>query len=696
MTTLNGRTPKDSYMELLKINSSNMSTSLVGVETGDGIHTPFALSSTQVSLNGIVWPTSGAAPNKVLALDSSGQVATWVNALEVSPGTVSSVGMSLPNDFILDTSTITSTGVFGVTRASQTSKTFLAAPANSNGVPSYRTITALDIPVLNQNTTGSAATLATPHTIGMTGDVLWTSAGFDGSQNVTGVSTLVDTTVTAGSYGSASKTTMITVDSKGRLTNALETDIQIDWAQISNVPTSLVDYGITDAIPSSEKGAPNGVAVLGPDSKVLAIHLPSYVDDVLEFDDLASFPASGETGKIYVALDTNKTYRWSGSTYIYITSGAVDSVAGKTGVVTLVKADVGLGNVDNTSDANKPISTATQTALDLKAPINNPSFTGTVTGITRSMVGLSNVDNTSDFNKPLSSATQTALTLKAPLDSPIFTGTPSAPTAILGTNSTQLASTAFVIAQLANDAAPISHVGSGGSNHALATSSTAGFMSSTDKIKLDGLSTSGGTVSSVGLAAPTEFTVTNSPVTGSGTLTFTKNSQSANTVWAAPNGASGAPTFRALVAADIPTLNQNTTGNAGTVTNGVYLTASQNVSNKALSVTVINDYVRFLQQYNFGVASSGNAFVNFALGQKQFITLAANTNLSFSFPGVGSYQLIISQDGTGNRTVTWPAGTKFVGSATAPSLNTVGSGETVISIFYNGSSPYIQASKVNA
>jgi hypothetical protein len=51
---------------------------------------------------------------------------------------------------------------------------------------------------------------------------------------------------------------------------------------------------------------------------------------------------------------------------VYITSGAVDSVAGKTGVVSLVKGDVGLANVDNTSDANKPISTATQTALNTK------------------------------------------------------------------------------------------------------------------------------------------------------------------------------------------------------------------------------------------------------------------------------------------------------------------------------------------
>jgi hypothetical protein len=76
---------------------------------------------------------------------------------------------------------------------------------------------------------------------------------------------------------------------------------------------------------------------------------------------------------------------------------------------TLDKSAVGLGNVDNTSDLNKPISTATQTALDLKAPINSPTFTGTVSGITNSMVGLGNVDNTSDLNKPISTATQTAL-----------------------------------------------------------------------------------------------------------------------------------------------------------------------------------------------------------------------------------------------------------------------------------------------
>lgn len=83
--------------------------------------------------------------------------------------------------------------------------------------------------------------------------------------------------------------------------------------------------------------------------------------------------------------------------------------------LTLVKGDVGLGNVDNTSDANKPVSTATNTALNLKANLDSPTFTGTVSGITAAMVGLGNVTNTSDANKPVSTAQQTALDLKAPL-----------------------------------------------------------------------------------------------------------------------------------------------------------------------------------------------------------------------------------------------------------------------------------------
>lgn len=78
-----------------------------------------------------------------------------------------------------------------------------------------------------------------------------------------------------------------------------------------------------------------------------------------------------------------------------------------------LKTTIGLGNVNNTADADKPVSTSMQAALNLKADLNNPTFTGTVTGITPSMVGLGNVNNTSDSAKPISTAQQTAINLKA-------------------------------------------------------------------------------------------------------------------------------------------------------------------------------------------------------------------------------------------------------------------------------------------
>ena len=79
---------------------------------------------------------------------------------------------------------------------------------------------------------------------------------------------------------------------------------------------------------AAQKNAANGIAPLGADSKVPAAYLPSYVDDVLEYANTAGFPAIGETAKIYVALDTNKTYRWSGSAYVEISPspGTTDSL----------------------------------------------------------------------------------------------------------------------------------------------------------------------------------------------------------------------------------------------------------------------------------------------------------------------------------------------------------------------------------
>jgi hypothetical protein len=79
-----------------------------------------------------------------------------------------------------------------------------------------------------------------------------------------------------------------------------------------------VDVEDAGGIPATEKGAAGGVAELDANGIVLSSQLPSYVDDVLEYASRSAFPTTGEAGKIYVALDTNLTYRWAGSTYTEI------------------------------------------------------------------------------------------------------------------------------------------------------------------------------------------------------------------------------------------------------------------------------------------------------------------------------------------------------------------------------------------
>jgi hypothetical protein len=180
-----------------------------------------------------------------------------------------------------------------------------------------------------------------------------------------------DTTYSAGNGLTLSGTTFslpVTTSGTGNVVTGISQTANGITVNLGSMPTSsdLATY-----IPLSQKGAANGVAVLDGSGQVPASQLPSYVDDVLEgyykvadgkFYKEAAYTTliTGETGKIYVSLDTNKTYRWTGTTFVYITSGAVDSVNGLTGVVVLNKSHVGLPNVDNTADSAKSVLSATK------------------------------------------------------------------------------------------------------------------------------------------------------------------------------------------------------------------------------------------------------------------------------------------------------------------------------------------------
>lgn len=106
----------------------------------------------------------------------------------------------------------------------------------------------------------------------------------------------------------------------------------------------------------------------------------------------------------------------------------------------------------------------------------------------------------------------------------------------------------------------------------------------------------------------------------------------------------------------------------------------------------------FASEFSNGNSGSSKT-IDFAAGQKQKITLTANTTLTISAPpGVGDYKLRLIQDATGGRTVTFTglSGSRWWGSATQPAFNTAANGETLIALYYDGTNFTQGAAKIGA
>lgn len=237
---------------------------------------------------------------------------------------------------------------------------------------------------INPDNTATATKLATARTISISGDATG-SASFDGSANAAISTTLANSGVTAGTY------TKVTVDAKGRVTAAT--------AQTAADIPALSLAKISDAGTAASKNtgtASGNIPVLDSNGKLDSGIVPAIAisDTFVVNTQTAMLALTAEVGDICVRTDLNESYilKTAGASTLehwqklLTPTSPVQSVAGKTGTVTLTASDVGLGNVTNESKATMLASAA-------------------------------------------------------------LTGTPTAPTAATATNTTQVATTAFVKAQ---------------------------------------------------------------------------------------------------------------------------------------------------------------------------------------------------------------------------------------------------------
>lgn len=175
---------------------------------------------------------------------------------------------------------------------------------------------------------GKANKLTTARNVAIAGDVTG-QASFDGSANITITVTYKNSGVAAGTYRS------VTVDAKGNITAGTN-------------PTTLAGYGITDAVPSSQKGAVNGVATLDGGGKVPVSQLPAtaIVDTFVVGSQAAMLALTAEIGDVAVRTDLNKSFilRVTGASTLanwqelLTPTDSVQSVDGMTGAVTIATA----------------------------------------------------------------------------------------------------------------------------------------------------------------------------------------------------------------------------------------------------------------------------------------------------------------------------------------------------------------------
>ena len=610
-------------------------------------------------------PTQTGNSGKVLQTD--GTNTSWVAAAN---GSVTSVGLSMPSIFSVDNSPVTTSGTLTATLTTQTQNLIFASPDGSNGAPTFRAIAANDLPTIAIAKGGTGATTASgaltnllPTQTGNSGKVLQT----DGT-NTSWVTAASGSVTSVGlSMPSIFSVTNSPVTTSGTLTTTLA-------AQNQN---------LIFASPDGSNGAPSFRVIADNDLPTIAITKGGTGATTANGALTNLLPAqTGNSGKVLQTDGTNTSWVTAASgsvTSVGLSMPSIFSVANSpvttSGTLTTTLTSQNQNLIFASPDGSNGAPTFRAIAANdlptiaiAKGGTGAATANGALTNLLPAQTGNSGkVLQTDGTNTSWVTAASGSVT-SVGLSMPSIFSVANSPVTTTGMLTTTLATQnqnlifaspdgsngAPTFRAIANNDLPTIAIAKGGTGATTASGALTNLLptqtgNSGKVLQTDGTNTSwvaaaNGSVTSVGLSMPSIFSVANSPVTTTGTLTTTLASQNQNLIFASPDGSNGAPTFRAITDNDLPTIAIAKGGTGATTANGALtnlLPAQTGNSGKVLQtdgtntswVTGYSGLVNFTESANSAAPNTTTPVV-------QLIATNAATNVDVAITTKGTGALL--------------------------------------------------------